>query len=175
MVKRGKEKQKPKCVIHYNQHIGSVDKNDHLLQMYLVERKRMSKWYMKLFGRLLNARVLSCIVIYEQSVEQNVDHLKYRIDLVEGLLVKYSVQHGGSGHHDGDITMRRLMEHHFPRGILPTEKKCKPIRWCVVCSKHNKWRETVYYFQDCDIAVCIDECFEAYHTRENCMYIIYSI
>jgi hypothetical protein len=43
VVKRGKEKQKPKCVIHYNQHIGSVDKNDHLLQMYLVERKRMSK------------------------------------------------------------------------------------------------------------------------------------
>lgn len=43
VVKRGKEKQKPKCLIHYNQHIGSVDKKHHLLQMYLVERKRMSK------------------------------------------------------------------------------------------------------------------------------------
>lgn len=77
---------------------------------------------MKLFRRLLNARVLNCIVIYEQCVERNVDHLKYRIDLVEGLLVKYSVQHGGSGHHDDDITIKRLMEHHFLRGILPTDK-----------------------------------------------------
>jgi hypothetical protein len=49
VVKRGKEKQKPVCVIHYIQHKGGVDKKDQLLQTYLVERKRMNKWYMKLF------------------------------------------------------------------------------------------------------------------------------
>jgi len=37
----------------------------------------MIKWYVKLFGRLLNARVLNSLVIYKQNVEQNVDHLKF--------------------------------------------------------------------------------------------------
>lgn len=77
VVKRGKEKQKPICVIYYNHHMGSVDKKDQLLHMYSVDRKRMGKWYMKLFGRLLNARVLNSLFIYEQNVEQNVNHLKF--------------------------------------------------------------------------------------------------
>jgi hypothetical protein len=100
--------------------------------------------------------------------------------LVGGLLMKYSVQHGRSGHHDDDIYIKSLTAHNFPTEILPTEKKCKPTRCCVVYSKHNKWKETVYYFH-ITIALCIDECFEAYHTRKNyggnvnCIYIIYSI
>jgi hypothetical protein len=77
------------------------------------------------------------------------------------------MQHRISGKHDGDKTIKRLKEHHFPRRIPPTEKKCKPMRRCVVCSKHNKTRKTVYYCQDCGVALCIDGCFEAYHTRKN--------
>jgi hypothetical protein len=158
VVKGVKEKQQPVCVIHYNQHMGGADKKDQLLQMYLVERKRMNKWYMNLFRRLLNATVLNARVVYRQNIGQNIDHLTFRIQLVEGLLVKYSVQCRVPGHHDGDNTIKRLMECHFPRKIPPKEKKCKPTRWCVVCSKHNKRRETVYYCQDCDIALCIDGC-----------------
>jgi hypothetical protein len=146
-----------------------------------VERKRMNKWYMKLFRRLLNAMVLNSLVIYRQNIGQNIDHIKFRMELVEGLLVKYSVQHRMSGNHDGDKTIKRLMEHHFPRRVPPTEKKCKPTRQCVVCSRHNKRRETAYYCQDCDVTLCVNGCFEACHTRKNycgnvnCMHIIYSI
>jgi len=97
----------------------------------------MNRWYTKLFRRLLNATVLNSLVTYRQNVERKVDHLKFRIYLVEGLLVKHSMLHGMSGHHDGDNTVNRLMEHHFPR-ISPTEKKCKPTRQCDVYSKRNK-------------------------------------
>jgi len=31
------------CVCHCNQHVGGRDE-DHLMQMYLVERKRMKNW-----------------------------------------------------------------------------------------------------------------------------------
>jgi hypothetical protein len=131
-----------------------------------VERKRMSRWYMKLFRRVLNATILNSLVIYRQNVEQKVDHLKFRIDLVEGLLVKHSMLHGMSGHHDGNNTINRLTECHFP-SISPTEKKCKPTRQCDVYSKHNKRRETVHYCEDCNVALCVDGCFEAYHTKKN--------
>jgi hypothetical protein len=38
-TKRGKEKQKPLCVLHYDQYMAGVDKKDQLLHMYLMERK----------------------------------------------------------------------------------------------------------------------------------------
>jgi hypothetical protein len=121
VVKTGKEKQEPVCVVHYNQHMGGVDK-DQLLQMYLAERKRMNKSYMKLLRRLLNATVLNALVIYRQNVGRNIDHLTFRIELVEGLLVKYSVQRKVPDHHDGDNTVKTLTEPHFPRRIPPTER-----------------------------------------------------
>ena len=99
------------------------------------------------------------------SRNQIVDQLKFRTDLVEGLLVKYSVLHGVSGHHNGDGTVKRLTECHFPR-IPPTVKKCKPTRWCVFCSKHNKKRENVYSCQYCDVALHVDGCFQAYNTQK---------
>ena len=46
--------------------MGGVDLKDQLLHMYMVERKKMSKWYLKLFKRLLNATVLSSFVVYRQ-------------------------------------------------------------------------------------------------------------
>ena len=64
----------------------------------------MNKWYMKLFRRLLNATVLNSLVIYRQNIGRNIDHIKFRIDLVEGLLVKYSVQRRISGNQENNGT-----------------------------------------------------------------------
>ena len=61
-----------------------------LLHMYVVERKRMTKWYLKLFKRLLNSTVLNSIVVYRQVTGRNIEQLSYRIQLVEGLFTKYA-------------------------------------------------------------------------------------
>ena len=65
--------------------------------------------------------VLNSLVIYTQNEEQNVDGLKFRIDLVEGLLLKNSVLRRVSVHHDGEIIVKRMTESHFPRSIHPPE------------------------------------------------------
>jgi hypothetical protein len=44
-----------------------------LLQTYLVERRRMNKWCMKLFRRLLTTTFLTSSVIYKRDMEQSVD------------------------------------------------------------------------------------------------------
>jgi len=46
---KGKETEKPLCVIDYNHNMGGVDLKDQLLHMYMVQRKKMTKWYLKLF------------------------------------------------------------------------------------------------------------------------------
>jgi len=51
-------------VIDYIHNIGGVDLKEKLLHMYTVERKKMTKWYLKLFKRLFNSTVLNSFVIY---------------------------------------------------------------------------------------------------------------
>ena len=88
----GKETQKPLCVIDYNHNMGGVDLKDQLLHRYLVERKKMTKWYLKLFKRLLNSTVLNSFVVYRQVTGRKIQQLSYRIQLMEGLFMKYVCQ-----------------------------------------------------------------------------------
>jgi len=60
---KGKEKEKPLCVIDYNHKTGEIDLKDQLLHMYTVKRNKMTKCYVKLFKRLLNFTVLNLFVI----------------------------------------------------------------------------------------------------------------
>ena len=61
---KGKETEKPLCMIDYNHNMGGVDLKDQLLHMYMVKRKKITKWYLKLFKRLLNSTVLNLFVVY---------------------------------------------------------------------------------------------------------------
>jgi hypothetical protein len=47
----------------YNKHTGGVYEKHQLLHRYLLERKRINKWYMELFHRLLNVTVLNAVTI----------------------------------------------------------------------------------------------------------------
>ena len=71
--------------------MGGVDLKDQFLHMYMVERKKMTKWYLKLFKRLLNSTVLNSFVIYRHVMGRNIEQLSYRIQLVEGLFTKYAL------------------------------------------------------------------------------------
>ena len=57
-------KQKPLCMIDYNHNMGGVDLKDQLLHTYMVDRKKITKWYLKLFKRLLNSTVFNLFVVY---------------------------------------------------------------------------------------------------------------
>jgi len=87
---KGKETEKPLCVIDYNHNMGGVDLKGQLLHMYMVERKEMTKWYLKIFKRLLNSAVLNLFVVYRQVMGRNIQQLSYRIQLVKGLFMKYA-------------------------------------------------------------------------------------
>jgi hypothetical protein len=71
LTKCKQEKQKPVSVLDYNENMGGVDLKDQLLQNYLLERKQMTKWYIKLFRRLLKSTILNCIVICRTNSGQN--------------------------------------------------------------------------------------------------------
>jgi hypothetical protein len=125
MTKRGKAKEV--CVRDsLKQNMGGIDKKDQLLQVYLVKRKGMNKWYMKLFRSLLKATFLNFPQHIQENIRWKVDDLKFWIDLIEELLVKYSMQHEVPGYHGDDNTVNRLTEQNFPRRI-PT------VAWINLC------------------------------------------
>ena len=164
------EKQKPVSVLDYNENMGGVDLKDQLLQPYLLERKKMSKWYMKLFRRLLNTTILNCMVICRANSRQTkIDHLKFRVELVQALLIEHGSEsvRKFQGHHSTEKNVPRLIERHFPARIPPKEKKARPSRRCVVCYKNNRRKETVFWCPECEAALCVEECFKAFHTKLN--------
>ncbi|MPC35788.1 PiggyBac transposable element-derived protein 4 [Portunus trituberculatus] len=65
----------------------------------------------------------------------------------------------------------RLTERHFPRSFPPTPQNKTPQRKCYVCfysSRHRKKRtQTRFLCRKCAVPLCIEPCFEEYHTLLN--------
>jgi len=125
-------------VIGYNHNMGGgVDLKDQLLHTYKIERKKMTKWYLRLYKRLLNSSVLKLFVVYRQVMGRNIQQLLYRTQLVEGLFTKYAraaETPSVPGRQAPDNIVPRLTERHFPRKVAPKTEKSKPpeVVWCVL-------------------------------------------
>ena len=130
----------------------------------------MTKWYLKLFNRLLNSTALNSFVVYRQVMGRNIQQLSYRIRLVEGLFMKYACAaetQNVPGRQASDNTFPWLTKRRFLRKVSPKTEKLKSQRRCVVCSKHGKKKTSVYCCQICDVGLCLEDCFELYHTKLN--------
>lgn len=80
--KANKQETKPVVVCDYNKNMLGVDMKDQMLQPYLLERKKSTKWYQKLFKRLLGVAIRSTMVIYLcLPNNKNMGTLKFRISL----------------------------------------------------------------------------------------------
>ena len=112
----------------------------------------MTKWYLKLFKRLLHSTVLNSFVIYRQMTGRNIEQLLYRIQLVEGLFMKHAravETRSVLGRQASNNTVPRLTERHFLRKVASKTEKSKPQRRCVMCSKHGKRKI------QCTVAKCV--------------------
>jgi hypothetical protein len=165
-----KQVTKPVVVCDYNKNMLGVDLKDQMLQPYMIERKKGTKWYMKLFKRLLNVAIHNSMVIYRSLPEKtHMDTLKFRISLAQGLVEKYGPRVPRPVHGRPSVVPppKRLTERHFLERIPATGKKAKPQRRCVVCTKHGMRKDTVYWCSDCEAGLCLHGCFKDYHTKLN--------
>ena len=93
--------------------MGGVDLKDQLLHPCLLERKKMTKWYIKLFRRLLNITVLNCMVICRaNSGQTKINHFKFRVELVQALLIENESEsfREFQGHHSTDKKCRDFLK-----------------------------------------------------------------
>jgi hypothetical protein len=98
--------------------MGGDDLKDQLFQPYLLERKKMTKWYIKLFRRLLNIAVPNCMVIcHANSGQTKVDHFKFRVEMVQALVIEHASEsvRKFQGHHCTDKMCRDLLKEIFQK------------------------------------------------------------
>ena len=121
------EKQKSVSVLDYNGNMGGVDLlKDQVLQHYLLERKKMTKWYIKLFRRLLNATVLNCMVICRVNSRQNkTGYFKFGVKLVQAQLINMEVKVSGNfkDHHSTKKMCRDILKDIFQKEYHRQKKR----------------------------------------------------
>jgi hypothetical protein len=165
---RGAEIKKPACVLEYNKAMGGVDLKDQKLQPCVQERKKESKWYIKLFRRLLNVSVHNALIVYNNQ-NYTRDHLTFRLQLITPPFERYG--QGAQSHQVCRPSInpppQRLTQRHFIEKIPATGRKAKPQKRCVVCQKRGKREESVHWCPDCQAGLCLESCFKIFHTEEN--------
>ena len=175
IIKRaGKDREIPHVVDFYNQHMEWVDKSDQMLTSYEIQRKRIKKWYKKVFHHLVNQSIFNAHIIHMHLDDSDkLTPLKFREKLVTDIAVKYatpttSSRHGRVGKENNELW---LIGQHFPAYVENTDnsnlKKWKNIRRCVVCHKHGICKEICFICKQCDWGLCAVPCFENYHTLKN--------
>lgn len=143
--------------------MGGNERKDQLLQTYLIERKKMNKYYMKMINRLLNVTVLNEMAIYRKIWDRTVDCLKFRVGMVQSLIVKYSKERKVTGLHADKTTVARLTKQHFPRRILE-QKGNKNPQSGMLCEERQ---ETRCLCPSYELPLCVDKCFMVYHAKKN--------
>ncbi|XP_069105709.1 piggyBac transposable element-derived protein 4-like [Argopecten irradians] len=169
---------KPTCVVDYIKHMGGVDLSDQLNNYNSILRKT-KKWWRKLFFHLVNVCIVNAYQLYKKfspDVKKK-SHFDFRLSTVRSL-----VEAGGVAARPakrgrkvlGELPAR-LVGQHLPEYVpaTPGAKRARPLRECKACNVKKKDRErtkrkqTSFQCNTCQVALCVPDCFKAFHTYVN--------
>ena len=91
VLRAGKEKLVPLVIDDYNQNMGGVDRSDQMMTSYEVERKRVKKWYKKVFTHLINLAAFNAQIICKK-MGRNMTPLNFRTMLITSMIQRYGQQ-----------------------------------------------------------------------------------
>jgi hypothetical protein len=168
----------PTCILEYNKYMGGVDRSDQLGKYYTITRKSM-KWWKKLAFHIINLLITNSYVLYVKMEPQKVlSQFDFRKELARELIIASERRISKKGRRSVGVPEQRLVGRHFPAAI-PAQAGAKnqhPCRKCIVCSektgKRNaagnpKRKETRYWCPTCAKPLCVDICFERFHTLKH--------
>lgn len=161
---------KPLAIIDYNANMGPIDKSD--MQMSFSECVRKTvKWYKKFFFHLVDITVFNCNIMATMKSGEKCSLGKFRNELVRKLISKYGQIHTPKQRTSSAASIpypKRLIDRHFPTKIKTDGGSRLKTRTCYVCS-HSKQKEkkrssSRYECTDCNVGLCVSDCFKQYHT-----------
>lgn len=167
--KAGKDLVKPIAVRDYNNTMGGVDLKDQKLSMYLLERKRCVKWYMKIFKRLLNVSVLNAFIMLTESLERRgrprLTHRDFREQLVNSLAMIIPQPPPPQETRAAAPEILRLdwSQLHVPKIIPGSANR----GYCHICLRNDKQKKVSLICKLCNEFLCDDACWTAWHSLQQ--------
>lgn len=154
----------PQAVLDYNCGMGGVDLTDQMTDHYAGEFRTVKLWKKVVF-HLIDRTLTNSYVCYKTNPNvqgKRLDHLKFIIKVVEGLIGDYSAPRKRMGRPSLLIPAARKTERHFVEKI-PDGKRRK----CVVCCQKRadgfKGSRITTWCKDCGVGLCKGDCFISYH------------
>lgn len=129
--RKGKMKFKPTLVVDYSKGMGGVDLADQCIVTYSIARRRLKKYYMKMFRHLIDIAVFNAFVIYRKKGKK-CTQLKFRLDLISAMTEKYletTVKPKKAGRPSGEALLR-LTAWHFLSENPPTANRPHSKKRC---------------------------------------------
>jgi len=158
-ILRQEEKKKtivPSMVLDYNKFKGGVDTVDQMHENYSIGRKSM-KWWPRLVWWCIDLCIHNAYILHCMNSINPMTNLQFREHLMHQLLEKY-----GQPCRDRGRKRQRSQDsnenQHWP---IHVSKKSR----CWYCNhKKNIRTDTHIKCKVCDKYLCVDPCFELYHT-----------
>lgn len=179
----GNIRTKPLLVVDYTNLMSGVDLSDQYLASYSFLKKSF-KWWRKLLVHLFNMLLLNAYILNKKYGSKKMTHAQFREYIAEYLLCEALPnisRHPPKQRVQKDLRTR-LVARHFPSKI-PATVTCKrktPSRTCVACNFTPKnttdagygrmkivRKSTCYWCKECEQPLCLETCFEMYHTEKN--------
>ncbi len=130
--------------------------------------RRSVKWYKKFFFNLVDLTIYNAYVLYKLKKNINLRLATYQLEVIRQIIEKYGSQVRSSiGQPPSDSPLRPTARH-FPSRIPSTVTQANPRRKCYVCAntvrRAKSRRDTSYECIECELGLCLTNCFEDYHT-----------
>ena len=164
---------KPECVVDYNINMRLVDKSDAMISSIECTRKTL-KWYKRFFFHLVDMSMLNAHVLFMATTNKKCTLPDFVIEVVRDIFEDNAEEKQAPGRRAAAADdPLRLTARHFcrPMPVPAGAKKGRVQRACHVCKhisqKESARRDTRYHCAQCDVLLCVDLCFEEYHTLKK--------
>lgn len=163
---------KPLCIDQYNKNMGTIDKVDMLLSPVNCLHKSV-KWYKKVFFFLMDYALLNAYSMWKVYTGEQIPLAKFQLELIRQMIEKYKKKNSnsrGGRPSSGDVP-NRLIDRHFPSLVPGSSGRRNRQRVCYVCAhtqrKATKRVDSRYQCEDCNVGLCIPDCFRIFHTVKH--------
>ncbi len=114
---------------------------------------------------------VNALYLYKTQNSKNLQLKEFCLQLIKNIISKYNNQKRISAGRPSTDSPLRLSARHFPSLVPPTTSKTAAQRKCHVCSHTMKREKSVkytrYQCEECDVGLCVIDCFQAYHTLKH--------
>ena len=139
--------------------------------------------YFKVFFHLFSLSILNICILYKERTRSPVLQRVFRRELVKELIcssgISPSSTRRGCPRRSVKCLTRLQAGSHFPEKIQGSGKKTNITRSCIVFpaqkrllarvgeKRNSPGRESSFQCSVCKVALCIQECFQLYHTVQD--------